>query len=178
MGQDLFDPLVITVGNEAMKSKWKCFDAFKEAGIDASEGLKSWIESPVSATIKLDGTNVGIDNEGMMVGRNMIIDKDNYQKCNVKELLKGYQPKMVQVLDELQKVCTKPLKQAMGYGELMVNGIHDYEASGIFKKWLCFGIALRTEDNNDEVAKELRANGFLAHAHRDGPLTVTPNDNL
>jgi len=35
--------------------------------------LRSYIDSPCYVTVKLDGTNVGIDNKGLVVGRNTTI---------------------------------------------------------------------------------------------------------
>lgn len=34
------------------------------------ETLQKWMDSPVCVTVKLDGTNVGMDSEGLLVGRN------------------------------------------------------------------------------------------------------------
>jgi len=39
----------------------------------AKKTLRTLMDSPCYVTVKLDGTNVGIDNKGLVVGRNTVI---------------------------------------------------------------------------------------------------------
>ncbi len=36
--------------------------------------LERWLEAPGVATVKLDGTNVGVDGAGLLMGRNLAYD--------------------------------------------------------------------------------------------------------
>ena len=56
--------------------------------------------SKVYAAIKYDGTNVGIDENGLMYGRNLCIhqDAESYQKCK---------------LDYVKKIDAAAIKQAI-----------------------------------------------------------------
>ena len=66
------------------------------------EHLMRIIESPCYATIKLDGTNVGGDNAGLVVGRNTVIKAgESYQKCPIHDLTKGYGERVEEVFNEI-----------------------------------------------------------------------------
>lgn len=115
-----------------------------------SKVLLDLIEAPVYATIKLDGTNVGMDNTGLLFGRNTAIPAgQSYMKTPIHELTKGYGAKVQMVFEELQKVTTSPLFKCMVYGELMFQQKHDYADSAIFKKWFCFGVVLQPNNQED-----------------------------
>merc|ERR1712232_1046382 len=71
--------------------------------------------------------------------------------------------------------------QVMLYGELVVNSKYNYGDSGIFKQWLCFGIAVRPSATDEEAAKRLAAALRIADFNancRNGTVTVTPNAKL
>ena len=58
----------------------------------------------------------------------------------------------------------------------MVLNKHDYKS--IFKDWLAFGVAMKVDDfekNGENVAQELRANGYLGYAN-EGVIVISPND--
>lgn len=69
----------------------------------------------------------------------------------------------------------------MLYGELVVNSKYNYASAGIFKQWLCFGVAVRPSANDDEAASRLvvalRAAGFNA-SNVDSTVTIAPNARL
>merc|ERR1711881_684447 len=72
------------------------FDA-TELNEEAMLGLKyveTWLQSPCFASVKIDGTNVGVDNEGRLVGRNLEIERGaSYQKVDVWDVLDGFPEK-------------------------------------------------------------------------------------
>jgi len=142
--------------------------------------IRDIIDAPCSATVKLDGTNVGIDNNGLLFGRNTAIpDGQNYQKTPIHALTKGYGEKIQRVFDVLQKSISSPLFKIMVYGELMFQQKHDYTDSSIFKKWFCFGVVLKAIDknNHEKMAEELRAAGYSSIA-KEEVVVISPNDHL
>jgi hypothetical protein len=145
--------------------------------------LQAWLDAPCVATVKLDGTNVGVDNAGLMVGRNVVIEPgQNYQKVDVWTQLAEYPDKAEQLRRKLvQDAGNEPIAQAMLYGELVVNGKYDYTASGIFKSWLCFGAVLRPTSDEDDASlrlcQQLRKAGYNAQ-DCEGKVLLTPNHLL
>lgn len=145
--------------------------------------LQTWLEAPCVATVKLDGTNVGVDDAGMLVGRNTVIAPgETYQKVDVWSLLDGYASKAALVGAELASAAGGALlARTMLYGELVVNSKYNYAGAGIFKHWLCFGVVVLPADDGEtaapQLASALRLAGFNARA-RDGSVTVTPNAKL
>jgi len=148
-------------------------------GISRVEG---WLQSPCFATVKIDGTNVGVDNEGRLVGRNMEIEPGaSYQKVDIWSLLAGFGGKAQSLQDKLQEETSQALAQVMLYGELVVNGKYNYDASGVFKSWLCFGVIIRPSDMEEEaiehVATVLRAVGYNSRV-KEGKVLLAPNEKL
>lgn len=145
--------------------------------------LQSWLDAPCVATVKLDGTNVGVDDAGLIVGRNTIVAQgETYQKVEVWSLLEGYPEKVAHVRTEIARAAGEEgVAHVMLYGELVVNSKHNYVQAGIFKQWLCFGVAVRPCPNNDEAASQLavalRAAGFNA-SNTHGTVTIAPNAKL
>jgi len=142
--------------------------------------VEQWLGAPCAATIKLDGTNVGIDELGMVVGRNTVITPgESYQKVNVWSLLEGTSAKVAQLKCALQAaVGTETIAKLMLYGELVVNAKWDYAKSGIYKGWLCFGAVIRSETQDkqatERLSEALRAAGFTA-AVRDDRVVLVPS---
>jgi len=164
-------------------------------GVDVTElneesilGLKyveTWLQSPCFATVKIDGTNVGVDNEGRLVGRNLEIERGaSYQKVDVWDVLDGFPEKAQTLQEKLQEETQQTIAQTMLYGELVVNGKYDYSDTGVFKAWLCFGVIVRpvVADAEDEesikrLAGNLRAAGYNSRA-KDGKVLLAPNEKL
>jgi len=65
------------------------------------------IRAPVYAQVKLDGTNVGVQyrksqEQPGLYGRNKQIAPDGlYQKCNVHDLMVGYDVKVAKVFEQI-----------------------------------------------------------------------------
>mmetsp|Transcript_172495 Transcript_172495/g.419565 ORF Transcript_172495/g.419565 Transcript_172495/m.419565 type:complete len:421 (-) Transcript_172495:170-1432(-) len=157
-------------------------DVLDEQGQQGLAQLEVWLNAPCVATVKLDGTNVGVDNAGLVVGRNVAVKPgENYQKVDVWTLLKDYPAKAECLRDELACAGREDIAQAMLYGELIVNGKYDYAKAGISKGWLCFGAVLRPSAEDDEavvrLALKLRAEGYNTSTH-DGRVTLAPNPQL
>jgi hypothetical protein len=164
-------------------------------GVDAAElseesilGLKyveTWLQSPCFATVKIDGTNVGVDNERRLVGRNFEIERGAlYQKIDVWDVLDGFAEKAQTLQEKLQEETQQTIAQTMLYGELVVNGKYDYSDSGVFKAWLCFGVIVRPVVTDAEdvgsikrLEGDLRAAGYNSRI-KDGKVLLAPNDKL
>jgi len=142
--------------------------------------LSSWLDAPCVATVKLDGTNVGMDANGLLVGRNVVIQPGaTYQKVDVWKLFTGCSERVGRLQRDLEAAVGKDaISQLMLYGELLMNSKYDYSQAGIFKDWLCFGaVALPSAEDEDatkRLATSLRASGYNA-ASKDGNVRIVPN---
>eukprot|EP00747_Dinoflagellata_sp_TGD_P065087 gnl/TRDRNA2_/TRDRNA2_154201_c0_seq2.p1 gnl/TRDRNA2_/TRDRNA2_154201_c0~~gnl/TRDRNA2_/TRDRNA2_154201_c0_seq2.p1 ORF type:complete len:363 (+),score=42.26 gnl/TRDRNA2_/TRDRNA2_154201_c0_seq2:105-1193(+) len=127
--------------------------------------LKRWLDAPCAATVKIDGTNLGVDNTGVVVGRYFVVEPGTcYHGIDVWKLLQGYGQMVEQLRLVLQNVTDVEVEQVTMYGELVVHDKHDYQKAGILHQWLCFGAVLRIlaekyEDYN-KVIVQLRAGGY------------------
>lgn len=180
LGRDFYNQLKPTI--EQLASGADKLDVEAQQGLAR---LQCWLEAPCVATVKLDGTNVGVDNCGLVVGRNTIVAPgDTYQKTNIWTLLEGYPEKVVRLRAELMSAAGgEPVAQTMLYGELVVNSKYDYAGAGIFKQWLCFGVAVSPGAEDEEaalrLASALQRSGFSARAVApNGTVTVAPNEKL
>mmetsp|Transcript_30357 Transcript_30357/g.66460 ORF Transcript_30357/g.66460 Transcript_30357/m.66460 type:complete len:416 (+) Transcript_30357:65-1312(+) len=158
-------------------------EALHDKAARGLQRLESWLSAPCAATVKINGSNVGIDNRGLMVGRNLVIEQgDSYQRVDVRTVLEGYSEKAELFRAELQGLAGgEDIEQVMLYGELCVLGRYDYTKAGIFKGWLCFGAILSqgTEDKEGprRLTAQLRTHGYNARALLDKVL-VSPNAQL
>ena len=149
-------------------------EAARQTAMAELDSVGDWLDAPCSATVKLDGTNLGVGVywegiqgiwEGIVVGRNYVVPRQElYQKVDVHALLNDpgngrsdVPTKIRRLTDEFELACAYPLSEyrhcgpgfgwaalrVMLYGELIVNqGKYDYEAAGIFRRWLCFGVLI------------------------------------
>ena len=134
-------------------------EAARQTAMAELDAVADWLDAPCFATVKLDGTNVGIDGGAcrqyyapLLVGRNYVVPPEQlYQKVDVHKLLSEVPAKINRLIDELEldSLCINPAfdwwgnSQVMLYGELIVNqGKYDYEAAGIFGQWFCFGVLI------------------------------------
>ena len=110
-----------------------------------------FIKFPVIATQKFDGTNVGITEDGLMLGRRLVIRSDAslYQGTCLQEV-RDTLKKVNAVKNALLGVACESniaLKERLHctiYGELMCNGRRfDYSERGLEGTYACFGIILR-----------------------------------
>jgi len=119
-------------------------------------------EHPVaSCTVKVDGTNVGIDSFGNIYGRNQMVDPTatNYMKTDL-ALLKSMRVAAIQSkVDSLGCPGESVIDRFVLYGELTCNKtLYDY-ACGM-QTWSCFGAMLKLNSGCD--AESFRTN--LANA--------------
>jgi hypothetical protein len=106
---------------------------------------------PVVASQKFDGTNVGITEDGLILGRRTVIPSDTVKYCGVAtDAVKASLDKVAAVKAGL----LMPAKDAVQagaqrlhctvYGELMCNGQRfDYAARNLGGAYTCFGVILR-----------------------------------
>jgi hypothetical protein len=147
--------------------------------------VETWLQSPCFATVKIDGTNVGVDNEGRLVGRNFEIERGaSYQKVDVWDVLDGFPAKAQTLQEKLQEETQQAIAQTMLYGELVVNGKYDYNDSGVFKGWLCFGVIVRPaaadaddQQSIDRLEEDLRIAGYNSRV-KEGKVLLAPNEKL
>ena len=67
----------------------QCIEAARQTAMAELDEVAEWLDAPCCATVKLDGTNVGIDGQGQIVGRNYVVPPEErfYQKVDVHALL-------------------------------------------------------------------------------------------
>ena len=117
--------------------------------------LEELIKMPIHVMEKFDGTNVGIDNDGNIYGRNYMIDvkEKYYQRIDLKsvkdyripvEKLKGYFSNMLACSDF----------KCIVYGELMCNP-EKYTTYSTLPTYCPFGVVL-TNLNKDQI-EEIRS---------------------
>lgn len=137
-------------------------EAARQKAMAELDSVGDWLDAPCSATVKLDGTNLGIDQQGLVVGRNYVVPRQElYQKVDVHALLSDVPTQIRRLTDEFELACPYPLLEfrsslqhtgwgalrVMLYGELIVNqGKYDYEAASIFRRWLCFGVLIGRDE--------------------------------
>jgi len=178
LGRDFYDALKPTI--DQLNAGADKLDDDAQRGLTQ---LQTWLESPCVATVKLDGTNVGVSDDGLVVGRNTVVGPgETYQKTNIWALLEGYPEKAAHVRSTL--VCAaggESVGRTMLYGELVVNSMYNYAGAGIFKQWLCFGVVVRPDAEDPEapsrLASALQAAGFNARGAEEA-VVVAPNAKL
>jgi hypothetical protein len=71
MGADFYDLVKkICTSGGTTPSHPDAIEAMLATRKKFKDQLSGFIDSPCTVTVKLDGTNVGIDNKGLVVGRN------------------------------------------------------------------------------------------------------------
>lgn len=130
-------------------SKWK---AHRRKKLSTCRDLNQYFTSiPIVATQKYGGTNVGVSEEGLMLGRRLIISSDasTYQGTTLKNV-KSALTKVKMIKDAILKDIISENETASTslhcsiYGELMCNeGRFDYANRGLGGAFTCFGLILR-----------------------------------
>lgn len=107
-------------------------------------------KSSVSATIKLDGTNVGYECHDdpctpCLVGRRLRIDGDEYCKTSLSSLYQSVDtPRLKKVLQQAMPASViRALLRLTIYGELCCNDLYDYRALGLLSSWRAYGIVIQ-----------------------------------
>ena len=120
---------------------------------------RKFCDAPCTATQKFDGTNVGVTEDGILLGRRLQIcpAADTYQKTTLKHvraatahcaaikaaILEAIAPSLS---PWAQEVARHQLHLVI-YGELMCNaGLYDYAKRGIPGQFKCFGAIFRLKN--------------------------------
>jgi len=123
-------------------------------------------ESLAIAHIKLDGTNVGIDNSGDLFGRRLRINdtSDSYQSTNISFLRSSSGALSISQYLASRKDPELTKLQFRVYGELVCNNRHGYEKEGLYKSWRCFGAIADASKLSpvvrESVCREMIKGGF------------------
>lgn len=161
--------------------------------------LARWLDAPCTATVKLDGSNCGVDDSGLIVGRNTVVPEgESYQKVPVHELLRPHAQAAAQLRKALQQSLVTPGSSAashsqrqlvgrtMLYGEVTGSNLYDYERAGVLKGWLCFGVLVQVGGCADgmvdgvaaaSLAQQLRASGYNVR-EKEGAVLLSLNEKL
>lgn len=122
---------------------------------------------PVQASFKIDGTNLGLDSEGRVYGRNQMVDHaaESYQKTSLKDvrqvdvgevkdrilravLTQQTPPNFLDCVDGRVETleALDAIDRFVLYGELACNkAIYDYACSGAAGGWLIFGLIVKVK---------------------------------
>jgi hypothetical protein len=181
LGRAVYDELQPILSMIEQSEQNTHLQAHLQGSIHTSLKLQHWLDAQCVVTVKLDGSNAGVDNMGFFYGRNTIIAAGTtYQKINVHSLLKDHVGKAEELRKTLQHALgldetdvTQGLERVVLYGELCFQNKHDYVQSGVYRSWRCFG-ALATAFSKDEKAPlllggRLRTVGYNARAVGQGP---------
>eukprot|EP00656_Telonema_subtile_P016315 TRINITY_DN18608_c0_g1_i2.p1 TRINITY_DN18608_c0_g1~~TRINITY_DN18608_c0_g1_i2.p1 ORF type:complete len:243 (-),score=74.85 TRINITY_DN18608_c0_g1_i2:862-1590(-) len=184
LGRDIYDTLNLPLSKlEGAAAEDSPADPEEEALCSRLlQRVSNWIESPCYATVKLDGSNCGVDNAGMFVGRTTVVAPgQTYQKLDIRSMLGEYPSKAEALRKELE-ASGEGIAQLMLYGELCVMAKHDYMDCGIHRTWLCFGAVLRPQEQDEGAAtrlcEQLRVAGYNAGAHQEGVVWLSINQQL
>jgi len=166
LGRDLYDQMRPTLRQLGAGAE--------ELDGQATRGIRrveEWLAAPCVATAKIDGTNLGVDSTGMIVGRNTVVEPgQNYSGIDVWELCAGHAQRAEQLRQELEAAAAEPLGRCLLYGELAINAFYDYTPAGVFRTWLCFGVVLEAAAGEEAAARTtsaLQAAGYPAQAAED-----------
>ncbi len=143
-------------------------------------------ETPVFASLKFDGTNLGKDIDGKLYGRNLMVkeDADTYQDVPVRGE-KGWKVEHIDVrLLAAELLRLKTIRRGgvnvIAFGELLCNQhLYDYAKENMAGQWYIFAVVVtfvgandeRTQAKGysasdvDEIAMNLRSDGHLVKVH-------------
>lgn len=131
---------------------FRAFRGHRQAGrLHSSRGFHAYFASmPCVASQKYDGTNVGVTEDGLMLGRRMIIpaDSDSYQSTSLEEVRDALSKVNVVKAELLSSLETQAADQSRChctlYGELMCNKRRfDYSERNLDSTFALFGLILR-----------------------------------
>ena len=133
-----------------------------------------FLEAKCCATQKFDGTNVGVTEDGLMLGRRLVIpnESDKYQSTtlkHVKEALAQVTAVKSVILQNTHASTNSGRFHCTLYGELMCNGARfDYATRNLGGKFALFGLIFRDT--------EVRNIGLLAYMHVFSNKVSCPNN--
>ena len=145
---------------------------------DNKELQDIFLQTPVFATEKLDGTNVGKDDAGQIYGRRLLIadDKTDYQQTSLEPVRTINISRVKTVFCEIAKIDQDEIQKFIVYGELICNKLYDYAERKILGKWKVFGAILVTK-NSKEIVKQLSIECFAVKmtGEKNQNILVLPN---
>lgn len=120
---------------------------------------------PVFASIKYDGTNVGLDTDGVMYGRNKKIaaGTKSYQKAPLVGVGKIDASKVLEKICNLTEIKRESIETFVVYGELMCNNnLFNYSAEKIDGSYQLFGAVIQPKDSDAlaEISEKLIKGNF------------------
>ena len=128
-------------------------------------------------THKLDGTNVGVFDDGTLLGRRTVIEPgaQRYQRTLLTDCYavdcEAARAEIAQGVGQRGGLPPPPFRLAV-CGELTCNtGLHDYERAGLAGRWVCFGAQLLLTDGPGPDA-EHAVGAVAAAAARELAVTL------
>lgn len=129
------------------------------------EELNDYIfKHPAFASEKYDGTNVGIDTNGLMYGRNKTIPAKTkcYQKTDLSCVGEINSQKILTELASQTGINEASIQTFVVYGELMCNsGLYNYKTNKMDKTFQIFGAMIKPANGQSEdILSKLAKAGF------------------
>ena len=138
--------------------------------------------TPALGTEKLDGTNVGKDDAGIIYGRRLIIDKDkaSYQKASLDKVKVADINKVKKALCKALELPETQIRKIVVYGELICNNDYDYADRNMLAAWKVFGAMLvpSIPGNAKHIHRKLVDNNFAAVMDSEARLRILPCQQL
>eukprot|EP00755_Sulcionema_specki_P012055 Sspe_Gene.50417::Locus_28027_Transcript_1_1_Confidence_1.000_Length_1297::g.50417::m.50417 len=131
--------------------------------------LNHWCEEKggmVYATEKYDGTNVGCQHDGVIMGRRQLVTADTYCKTSTSVVKKADVAAVKRALEDL---LGEEVDRVVLYGELMCQpNYYEYSKRGLHGRWFVFGgyIIPHETTRSSHLTSRLAAHGFQVHGEK------------
>ena len=135
------------------------------------------LETPAVATEKLDGTNVGKDDEGNIYGRRLLIDKDktSYQRVSLDKVKTADICKVKMEICKVLKIDETELRKFLVFGELICNKAYDYVERDLLSSWKVFGAMIEAVPVKAKyIFQKLLDNHFAVSLDTETKLRIFP----
>ena len=135
------------------------------------------LETPAVATEKLDGTNVGKDDEGNIYGRRLLIDKGktSYQRVSLDRVKTADICKVKMEICKVLKIDETELKKFLVFGELICNKAYDYVERDLLSTWKVFGAMIEAVPVKAKyIFQKLLDNHFAVSMDTETKLRIFP----
>ena len=135
------------------------------------------LETPAVATEKLDGTNVGKDDEGNIYGRRLLIDKGktSYQRVSLDKVKTADICKVKMEICKVLKIDETELRKFLVFGELICNKAYDYVERDLLSTWKVFGAMIEAVPVKAKyIFQKLLENHFAVSLDTETKLRIFP----
>ena len=135
------------------------------------------LETPAVATEKLDGTNVGKDDEGNIYGRRLLIDKDktSYQRVSLDRVKTADVCRVKMEICKVLKIDETELRKFLVFGELICNKAYDYVERDLLSTWKVFGAMIEAVPVKAKyIFQKLLENHFAVSLDTETKLRIFP----